>query len=443
MKTKGKYITIDEALNLFKDGDEVLFGMAASEPQLMAAKIHEAVDKNHLTNLNITNCLAIRGDAPYLSEEYSDRINVSSWFYDPALRRLHKHGNASFIPNHLHLASKKRFEYKHYNYFVGVASMPDEHGFISLSLSNVYEKDAIEHCDFSIIEVNPNFPRTLGDMEVHISNIDYLIKVDYPAPVIPEIPLNDKDRAIGKFIADKIDDGACIQLGIGGIPNAVAEALKDKKDLGIHTEMFTSNMVDLIKCGAVTGNKKQIQQGKHVAAFAYGSQEMYDFINDNPSVQILRGSYVNDPYVIGQNDNQVSINASIEVSLDGQCASESIGTTQFSGAGGQSDTAVGAQNSKGGKSFIALYSTAMVKNRETGEREEKSKIVPILTPGAAVTLSRNDVDMVVTEYGVAELKGTNLKERALALIQIAHPKFREELFEEAVKYGLLSERDRV
>lgn len=442
MKKQAQYITIDEALKLLKTNDEILFGMAANEPQELAMNIHRAIDEHGITGIEITNCLPIRTDALYLTDKYVDHISFSSFFYGPTMRKLHTKGTVSFIPNHLHLAAKKRFEYKTYDIFATVASMPDEHGFISLSTCNVYEKKAIKNAKLTIVEVNPNFPRTFGDMEVHVSDIDYLVKTDYAPPVIPDIPLNDIDKKIGSLIAERIEDGSCLQLGIGGMPNAVAEALKGKKDLGIHTEMFTSNMVELIECGAATGNNKQLYPGKHVATFAYGSQKMYDFINNNPSVLLLDGEYVNDPAIIGQNEKQISINAAIEVSLDGQVASESLGTMQFSGTGGQADTAIGAQNSKGGKSFIALYSTAMVKNKETGEREEKSKIVPILTSGAAVTLSRNDVDMVVTEYGVAELKGRNIKETAINLINIAHPKFREELWEQAIKSGFLHERDR-
>ncbi|MGI6787745.1 MAG: acetyl-CoA hydrolase/transferase family protein [Acholeplasmataceae bacterium] len=443
MKKSAQYITIDDFLKMLKNGDKIVGGMAANEPQLIVSNLHLAFDKYNLDSLEFTNCLGINQKAPIYTDKYKDKIEITSWFYDGAIRQAHNNGNASFIPNYLHYAAKKRFERVQYDFFVSAASMPDEHGFISLSTCNVYEKDAVKSAKVTVLEVNPNFPRTFGDVEVHISEVDYLIKADYPAPVLPEIPLNEKDITIGKLIAERIEDGSCIQLGIGGIPNAVAEALKGKKNLGIHTEMFTSTMVDLVECGAADGSKKQLLQGKHVCCFAFGSEKLYKFIDNNPSVLVMKGSFVNDPYIIGQNDNQVSINAALEVSLDGQVASESIGPRQFSGAGGQVDTAVGAQNSKGGKSFIALYSTAMVRNPETGVREPKSKIVPIITPGGAVTLSRADVDMVVTEYGVAELRGTSLKERAIALIKIAHPDFREELFNDAIKYGILSERDRV
>ena len=213
-----------------------------------------------------------------------------------------------------------------------------------------------------------------------------------------------------------------------------------KKDLGVHTEMMTSGMVKLAKLGVINGKKKTLHKGKIVCTFALGNKELYDFLDDNPSVMVLDGHYVNDPDIIAKNDNMVSINTSIEVDLTGQCCSESIGPVQFSGTGGQADTAIGAQKAKNGRSFIALYSTALVKNSETGEREEISKIVPMLKQGAYVSLSRNDVDFVVTEYGVASLRGTNIRERVERLIAIAHPKFREELIRQAHEIGLVYDK---
>ncbi len=317
--------------------------------------------------------------------------------------------------------------------------MPDKHGYVSLSTSNTYEVQMIEQADLVILEINPNYPRTFGDVNIPVSRVHHFIQSDYPCPALPYVEPNEKDRVIGAYIADLINDGDCIQLGIGGMPNAVAEALHGKKDLGVHTEMLTTGMMDLYKSGAVNGSKKQTHKGKMVCTFIMGSKDLYTFADDNPGVEVLAGSYVNDPYIIAQNDNMVSINSTIEIDLTGQCASESLGSTQFSGTGGQTDTAIGAQNSKNGRSFICLYSTANVKNPETGEREEKSKIVPQLMQGAAVSLSRNDVDYVVTEYGVVRLRGTNLKERVELLISIAHPKFRDELRSRALEIGLLTE----
>jgi acyl-CoA hydrolase len=285
--------------------------------------------------------------------------------------------------------------------------------------------------------MNPHFPRTLGDLEVHIDDIDYMVKTDYYPPVLPDTEPNEKDIKIGKIIADFVQDGDTIQLGIGGIPNAVANALVDKKDLGVHTEMLTTGFMKLYKQGVITNKKKTLHPGKMVAAFALGTEELYEFIDDNLGLLLLDGNYVNDPYIVGLNDNQVSINTTIEVDLTGQCCSESIGTRHFSGTGGQTDTATGAQRAKNGRSFIALYSTAMVRNKETGEREETSKIVATLKPGAAVSLSRNDVDYIVTEYGAVRLRGTSIKERVKLLISIAHPKFRDELTAQAKEIGYI------
>ena len=401
-------------------------------------KLHTIADRAE--NISVSNCIPMADYEFFANPEYRSKFMVETWFYTASLRRFHKNGNVSFIPNHLHFAATKRLHYKKPNIYVGAACMPDKHGNISLSLSTCYEKQMIEAADITILEINPNFPRTFGDIQVHVSEIDYLVEANYEPLATPEAPISEKDKLIGKFIADYVEDGSCIQLGIGGIPNAVADALMDKKDLGIHTEMFTDGMMKLYKAGVITGKYKQSKQGKMVATFAMGSKELYEFLDDNPAVEFLDGAYTNDPYIIALNDNQISINTSLEVDLTGQCASESLGSTQFSGTGGQSDTAVGAQNSKGGKSFIALYSTAMVRNKETGEKEEVSKIVAQLKTGAAVSLSRNDVDHVVTEYGVASLRGTTIAERVDRLIAIAHPKFRDQLRKEALELGLIYER---
>lgn len=432
MSYKEKVISLEQALDMIKSDMNVVTGLGAGEAQLIMNNIHTIADR--VRNVTITNCLSM-ANGEFLKEEYVDSFNIDGWFFSPPLRKAFKNGNVSFIPNHLHLAGWKRLAHVKPDIFVGTASMPDEHGFISLSTSNTYESQMIEKADIVIMEINPNYPRTFGDVEIHYTDIDYFIEADYKVPSLPDVIPNEKDKKIGAYIAELINDGDTIQLGIGGIPNAVASALKGKKDLGIHTEMMTSGMVDLIECGAVTGKKKTLHKGKHVATFALGNQKLYDFINNNPSVMILNGKYVNDPAVYGLNDNMVSINTALEVDLTGQVCSESIGHIQFSGTGGQADTAIGAQNAKNGRSFIALYSTAMVRNPETGEKEEKSKIVPFLKPGAIVTLSRNDVDMVVTEYGVAHLRGTNVRERIERLVAIAHPDFREDILREAHELG--------
>ena len=318
--------------------------------------------------------------------------------------------------------------------------MPDKHGYVSLSVSNTYEQRMIEAADLVILEINPHFPYVFGDVQVPVSDVDYMIKVDYMPPVVPDMPFSEKDAQIGKYIAEMVPDGACIQLGIGGIPNAVAEFLKEKNDLGIHTELITSGMAELVKMGVVTNKRKNINRGQMIATMILGNKELYEFCDHNPGVALYDGAWVNDPTVIAQNDNQISINTSLEVDLTGQCASESIGSRQFSGTGGQADTAIGAQMSKGGRSIIALYSTASIKDKATGERHEVSKIVPQLQTGAAVSLSRNDVDLVITEYGVADLRGANIKERVESLIGIAHPKFRDELWDRALECGIIGKK---
>lgn len=431
-----KLITIQEALNLVKDGDHIIAGMAASEGKEFFTHLHEIAPK--IDHVTIDNCLPMSSYEFMMNDQYADKFTVNSWFFAGNLRKAYKNGNITYIPNHLHFAGERRLQHVKPNIYVGNCTPPDKHGFVSLSLSNVYEKEVLKHADIVILEINPHFPRTFGDLEVHENDIDYFVKTDYPVPVLPDAEPSEKDKKIGNNIAALINDGDSIQLGIGGIPNAVAEALMDKKDLGVHTEMLTTGFMKLFKKGAVTNKLKTLHNGKMVAAFALGTPELYDFIDNNPGIMLLDGNYVNDPYVISQNDNQVSINTTIEVDLTGQCCSESLGTRQFSGTGGQADTAIGAQNSKNGKSFIALYSTAMVrKEKGSDERIEVSKIVPTLKPGAGVSLSRNDVDYIVTEYGAVRLRGTSVQERVHLLISIAHPKFRDELTAKAKEFGYI------
>lgn len=437
MNMQEKYISVEQALSFVKSNDMIVTGLGAAEAGLFMGQLHTIAHR--VRNVTVTNCLPTHPSEIY-KPEYVDSFNVDGWFFAPQMRKAHANGNMAFIPNHLHLAAVKRLAFVKPNIYVGAASMPDKHGYISLSLSNTYEKRMMEAADLVMLEVNPNMPYTLGDVQVPVEDVDYLIRADYMPPVTPDLPFSEKDAAIGRLIADMVPDGACIQLGIGGIPNAVAAALETKNDLGVHTEMLTSGMMRLAKMGVINGKRKQINRGKMVTTFAMGIPELYEFMDYNPGIAVMDGAWTNDPYTIAQNDNQISINTSIEVDLTGQCASESIGSRQFSGTGGQADTAIGAQMSKNGKSIIALYSTAMVKDPATGERREVSKIVPQLMPGAAVSLSRNDVDRVVTEYGVAELRGTSLRDRVARLIEIAHPRFREELWDQAVEVGILGLR---
>lgn len=430
-----KIIKLSDALKLVKNEDYIVAGMAASEGREFFTHLHEIA--NDITHITIDNCLPLSKYKFMLDESLTDKFSINSWFFSGDLRKSFKNGNISFIPNHLNFAGIRRLDYKIPDIYVGNCTPPDKHGYVSLSLSNVYEKTVLTNAKTVILEINPKLPRTFGDLEVHESQIDYFVEVDYDIPELPDTESNEKDKVIGKSIAALINDGDCLQLGIGGIPNAVAAALAGKKHLGVHTEMLTTGLMNLVKSGAIDNSRKTLHPGKMVAAFALGTKELYEFMDDNPAIIILDGHYVNDPCVIGKNDNQVSINTTIEIDLTGQCCSESIGPIQFSGTGGQTDTATGAQRSKNGRSFIALYSTANVKNKETGIREEISKIVPFLKPGAAVSLSRNDVDYIVTEYGAVRLRGTSIKERVELLISIAHPKFRDELREKAIEIGYI------
>ena len=430
-----EYITVQQGLDMINEGDEIVTGLGCAEAHDLLSSIHLIADRISKP-VEITNCLPMN-DFKFQDAEFADKFFVNGWFYSPTIRKMHKNKNASFIPNNLHLAGSRRLQHKVPRFYIGSCSAVDEHGYISLSTSNTYEKEMIDTVDIVILETNPKFPRTFGDVQLHIDEIDYLIEANYEVPVIASAEPNEKDAIIGQLIADLIQDGDCIQLGIGGIPNAVARALYGKKDLGVHTEMLTSEMAKLAKAGVITGAKKQINRGKMVTTFIMGDKELYEFAHNNPSVEVIAGSWVNNPHVIKENDNQVSINTAIEVDLTGQVASESIGHIQYSGTGGQADTARGACYSKGGRSIIALYSTANVRNHETGERELKSKIVSQLTPGAIVSLQRQDTDYVVTEYGVASVRGCSVKERVERLIAIAHPDFREQLLNEAKGYGIV------
>ena len=318
---------------------------------------------------------------------------------------------------------------------LATVSPMDDHGYMSLSVSAIYERDLINRGALTIVEVNPNFPRTFGDTQVHVSEVAALVESDRPIPVSNLAPYTEVDATIGKYIASLVEDGSTIQLGIGNIPNAVAAELKTKKHLGIHTEMFTETMVDLIECGAVDNSCKGLYDGYSVCSFTMGSQRLYDYIDNNPSVLFKSCTFTNDPYTIGKNNKFVSVNASLEIDLTGQCASETVGYHQWSGTGGQSETVQGSQMSKGGKSIIAMHSTYTTKD-ENGKEVLHSKIVPFLHEGAAVTTSRNDTDYVVTEYGIAWLRGKNVAERAEALITIAHPDFRDALRAKAEEYEI-------
>ena len=299
----------------------------------------------------------------------------------------------------------------------------DKHGYFQIPLCLIHEREFLDHADRIIVQVNPNLPRVYGDTEFHIRDVDCVVEAATPLPYLPESQPSELETTIGQYVASLIRDGDTIQLGIGGIPDAAAFALMDKHDLGIHSEMLTNTMVDLVEAGVITGRKKSLHPGKIVGTFAYGTQRLYDMLDQNPSVRMLRGSYVNDPAVVAQNDNFVSVNSCLSVDLTGQICSESIGSRQYSGSGGQVDMAVGAAHSKGGRSIIAVAST-----KKGGT---VSSITAQLAAGSVVTLNRNEVDCVVTEYGIAYLKGRSVRERVENLIAVAHPDFRADLRKQA------------
>ena len=407
-----------------------LLGMDAGPTQadaLMAA-ISEKIAQTDTKDVKVQRMLDTYAH-PFLEEGWKGKMTGMSWFSSNGLRKAVNGGWADVLPAYYRdIPGHILREYEYDAYCVSVSPM-DSHGYFSLATSASYSEAMMQKSKRIFVEVNKHQPRALCAPQIHVSEVAAIVENDHLLPTLAETVLDEKSIAIGNLIAEQIPDGACIQLGIGAIPDAVGAALKVKHDLGIHTEMFTSSMVDLIECGAVNNSKKQTHRGKTVTTFAYGSQKIYDFINDNPAIEILPVDYVNDPNVICLNDNVISINAALEVDLFGQVCAESVGTKHMSGSGGQVDYVRGACQSKGGKSFIAFTSTA--------KDDTISKIKNILTPGAIVTTSKNDVDYIVTEYGIAHLRGRSLAERAKQLIAIAHPNFRDELTFDARKRGIM------
>jgi acyl-CoA hydrolase len=405
----------------------------------MLEQLHTIADR--VQNVQVATCLPVHPVKWYTDPAMQGHFVNHAWFYAPSIRKAAAElGTCTFVPNHLHLAGQDRLAYRKPDVFIGTCTPPDRFGYVSLSLSVTYERELMEAADIVILEMNENLPRTYGDTIIHVDDIDFLVENSRPVFELPIPEVEERDRQIGRHIGELIEDGSTIQLGIGGIPNAVVGELMGKKDLAIHTEMFTDGMVDLYEAGVIGKTPHSFGQnvltGKMVATFALGTKKLYDFLDRNPAVALMRGSWVNNPYVIARNKKQISINTTLEVDLTGQVCSESLGPMQFSGTGGQADTAIGAQMSEGGKSFIALYSTAEVKQPD-GTRKTISKIAPMLTPGANVSLHRANVDYVVTEYGAVQLRGAPVCERARRLISVAHPDFREELTAQAKKLNYL------
>lgn len=408
-----------------------LLGMdtATSQTPAIMTAIAEYIRSSDITGVKVQALLDAYPFEFYTDPTLAGKMTGYSWFSSSAARKAVNAGYADIIPAYYRdFPTRIRAEYDYDAVCVEVAPM-DRHGYFSLALNGSYIDAMLDKTKRIFLEVNDRQPRGLCGSLIHISQVDAIVEYNHDLPVLPPVQLDEVSKTIGGLIAERIPDGACLQLGIGAIPDATGMALKAKHDLGIHTEMFTDSMVELIECGAVNNSKKQIHRGKTVTTFAFGSQRIYDYIDDNPAVEILPVEYVNDPDVICQNDNMISINAAVEVDLFGQVCAESVGTKHMSGSGGQIDYVRGACQSRGGKSFIAFTSTA--------KGGTISKIKPILTPGAVVTTSKNDVDYIVTEYGVAHMRGRSLGERARQLIAIAHPDFRDELTFEAKKRGIM------
>lgn len=426
-----KLISIPEAVSKIKSDDNVVVAMCASEPQGCMGQFHTVADR--VENVRVFSCLTLQPYDFYMKPEMKGHFELASWFHAPGSRAALKNntGTVTYVPNMLHRSATDFIFARKPHVFYGTCTPPDKHGYVSLSLGITYEKDILEAADLVILEVNPLLPRTFGDTHLHISEVDFFVEHEQIVPELPSPQPSETDLTIGRYIGELVEDGSTIQLGIGGIPNAAALALRDKKDLGVHTEMIVDSMMELYEMGVITNRKKSFHKGKLVATFAMGSRKLYDWLDDNVAVEFMRGRWVNNPAVVSQNSKMVSINTCLMVDLTGQVASESLGPVQYSGTGGQSDTAEGAVEGIDGKgkSIIACYSTA--------KGGKVSTIVPVLPEGTAVTLHRSLVDNVVTEFGIARLRGKTVRERARELIAVAHPDFRAELTAKAKALGYL------
>ncbi len=419
-----KLTTPQKAVETIKSGDTIVHGMINAEPPALLAAIADRAREGDLKDIKIFS-MAPQEHAikTVLAPDLSDCIQAYSWFVSGADRRLVKVGLHYFVPNYFHQIPKIIRDFMDIDVTVTTVSPVDNAGYFSFGTVNDYTSTAARHCKTLIVEVNENMPRVFGDSLLHISEVDAIVENHVPLLELIPADLKPEDEIIGKYISEMVPDGATIQLGFGGIPNAIAYCLMDHKDLGIHSELFCSSMIDLIEVGVVTGRKKTLHPRKNVFTNAWGTQRMYEFINDNPSMESYPVSYTNEPAVIAQNDNFISINSIIEVDLLGQCNAEFLAGSQFSGTGGQLDFVRGAFNSHGGKSILAFYSTA--------RDGAISRVVPRFKTGTAITTPRMDTHYLVTEYGVVNLKGKSTRERALDIISIAHPAFRDDLLRQA------------
>jgi itaconate CoA-transferase len=426
-----KLTTPAKAVEYIAPGNTIVHGMATGEPPALLGAIADRVRAGGLKDIKVYCLLPMEHAArTVLSPEVAEHIQTHCWFVAGAVGREGvKCGRTHFVPNEFHQIPRLLRDFMKVDVTVTTVSPMDRAGYFSFGTVNDYISTAARHCKRLIVEVNPHMPRVFGDALVHVSEVHAV--VENAVPLLETVPASPKPEAelIGHLIAAMVPDGATIQLGIGGIPNAVCSHLEAHKDLGIHTELFCPGMMHLIKKGVITGRKKNLNPRKHIFTNAIGNREMYEFMDNNPSMASYPVSYTNDPHVIAQNDHMISINSTIEVDILGQCNSEYLGGFEFSGTGGQLDYVRGAFNARGGKSIIAFYSTA--------HGGEISRVVPRFAPGTVVTTPRMDTHFLATEYGVVNLKGKSTRERALDLISIAHPRFRDDLLKEAEAMRLL------
>jgi acetyl-CoA hydrolase len=414
-----KKVSADEAVRVIRDGFRIFITGNCSVPQTLL----EALDRRAptLKNLSLIQVLTI-GKADYVRPELVPHIRVNSLFISDNIRDAVNDGRADFTPVFLSEIPKL---FKSGRLPLDVALIhiapPDKNGYCSYGVEVGVTKTAAESAKIVVAEVNPNMPRTLGDSFIHVSKLDYVVEVDYKLPEVNMAISSPEQEAIANHVASIIPDGATLQMGIGGIPDAVLKKLHNHRHLGVHTELFSDGVVELVQAGVITNERKTFHPGKILAGFVLGTQRLYDFVDDNPIVEL----HPTDPFNIARNDKMVSINSAIQVDLTGQVCADSIGTRFYSGVGGQVDFVRGASRSNGGMPIIALLSTA--------KDNTISRIVPTLTPGSGVITTRNDVHYIATEYGVADLYGRTVRDRAKQLIDIAHPDFQAELAEAAEK----------
>jgi len=427
---KKKLTTAEKAVGKIKNGDTLVYGSTISEPPALLAAIADRAREGDLKDIKVYASLPMEHSAKtVLSPDLSDCIQAYSFFVTAADRARIKVGLSYYVPNYIHQIPRLVSDFMDVDVVITTVSPMDSAGYFTFGAVNDYTSVAARNCKRLIVEVNENMPRVFGDSLLHISEVSAVVENHVPLLEMPVPETKPADETIAHYIAEMIPDGATIELGLGGIPNAIAHHLEGHKDLGIHTGVFVPAMVDLIEKGVITGRKKTLHPRKHVFMVAQGTKRMYDFINDNPSMESYPASYTEDPDIIAKNDNMISVNTIIEVDLTGQCNAEYMAGSQFSGTGGQLDFVRGAFNSKGGKSVQAFYSTA--------RGGKASRIVPRLETGTVVTIPRMDTHYLATEYGAVDLKGKSTRERALDIISLAHPHFRDELLREAENMYLI------